>query len=184
MFSPEGGLCNNNNNHDKREHMRRYGAYTLQGITPTHGLTGCADRTMSSVGGVVRGLPRVSVCVGHNVLQGEGFGRENREPGAEMDEEEEAEEEGDFDSHSYCLIMMQSLNGSMGWWPLDGQKQVQFSSTTALKGRIQREKRRDSFIKPLPSAILCLQPNVFPIQTMTNCVQCRPHKRLCLFIGD
>lgn len=77
------------------------------------------------MGGVVRGLPRVSVCVGHNVLQGEGFGRENREPGAEMDEEEEAEEEGDFDSHCYRLIMMQSSNGSMGWWPLDGQKQVQ-----------------------------------------------------------
>lgn len=124
MFSPEGGLCNNNH-HDKREHMQQYGAYTLQGITPTHGLTGCTDRTMSSVGGVLRGLPRVSVCVGHNVLQGEGFGRENREPGAEMDEEEEAEEEGDFDSHCYCLIMMQSSNGSMGWWPLDGQKQVQ-----------------------------------------------------------
>lgn len=50
---------------------------------------------------------------------------ERTELGAEMDEEEEAEEEGDFDSHCYCLIMMQSSNGSMGWWPLDGQKQVQ-----------------------------------------------------------
>lgn len=90
--------------------MQRYGAYTLQGITPTHGLTGCTDRTMSSVGGVVRGLPRVSVCVGHNVPQGEGFGIENREPGVEMDEEEEAEEEGDFDSHCYCLILKR-LNG-------------------------------------------------------------------------
>lgn len=77
-----------------------------RGITPTHGLTGCTDRTMSSVGGVVRGLPRVSVCVGHNVLQGEGLGRENREPGAEMDEEEEAEEEGDFNDP-----ILKRLNG-------------------------------------------------------------------------
>lgn len=83
MFSPEGGLCNNNSHHDKREHMQRYGAYTLQGITLTHGLTGYTDTTMSSVGGVVRGLPCVSVCVGHNVLQGEGFGRENRAGGGD-----------------------------------------------------------------------------------------------------
>lgn len=75
MFSPEGGLCNNNSRHDKREHMWPYRAYTLQRITAlpsSHGLTGWRD---GGVDGEQRGRSGQGVAC----LSGGGFSVERIE---------------------------------------------------------------------------------------------------------
>lgn len=99
MFSSEGGLCNNNSRHDKREHMQPYRPYTLQRITQppsTHCLTGWRDRG-SGPWPVLEEWSQGCMCVWATVcLLGGGFRcrvrLREKELGEEMIEEEEGGE--------------------------------------------------------------------------------------------
>lgn len=106
MCSPEGGLCNNNSRHDKREHMQPYRPYTLQRITQlpsTHCLTGWGvggEWTIPSVGGVVRRFV-------YGESQAERKRRGDRGRGGRESS----------DSNCFCRIMMQSTALRLLWQP-------------------------------------------------------------------
>lgn len=193
MFSPEGGLCNNNSRHNKREHMQPYRPYTLQRITQlpsAHCLTGWRDRGSGpwpAWGEWSEGF----VCVGDHVfVRGEGL---NGESGWEKKNwrrrsRRERRRRESFDSHCYCLIMMQSTakrhltqltgliaTGFRGWTETGPITPARLWKTKQRRGGTVTLTDTLRF-KLLTSAILCLQQNVLPIQTMTNCVLYRLNK--------
>lgn len=136
---------------------------------------------MGSVGGVVSGLP--CVCVGDRVfvrgrvLSGES-GWENRELGEEMMEEEE----GEFWfplllTHNDVILSYETRPADQWADPRDGHKLDQsLRHSSERQNTEEKQGHLHWLFKLLTSAILYLQQNVFPIQTMTNCVQYRPNK--------
>lgn len=189
MFSPEGGLRNNNSRHDKREHMQPYRPYTLQRITQlpsTHWLTGWRDRGSGPWPAWEEwseGCMRVWVTV---YLLGGGFqsGWEKKKWGRRWRKRRRRRES--FNSHCYCPIMMQST-AMRHLKQLTGLTATGWTGTGPItSARLWKTKHRGGggtvtltdtlWFKLLTSAILYLQQNVFPIQTMTNCVQYRPNK--------
>lgn len=179
MFSPEGGLCNKNSRHDKREHMQPYRPCTLQRITQlpsTHCLTGWRDRGSGPWAPWEEWSEGCHVCVLVAVyLLGGGF---------QWSKAERIENWGrrwreSFDSHCYCLMMMQS-SAMRHLKQLSGLMDTDWTNHSRHGSERQKTEEEEGqlhwLFKLLTSAISYFQQNVFPIQTMTNCVQYRPNK--------
>lgn len=75
------------------------------------------------------------------------------------------------------LQLWDTSTSSVGCWPLAGQNLDQsLWLGSERKNTEENEGQLGWLFKLLTSAILYLEQSVFPIQTMTNCVQYRPNK--------
>lgn len=183
MCSPERGLHNNNSRHNKREDMQPYRPYTLQRITQlpsTHCLTGWRNRGSGpwlaweeSVGCVCR----------KSGWEKNKWGRRWRNRRVSVD------------SNCYCCIMMQSP-APRHLKQLPGPTAIRLTgwSGSVTPAQLWKTRHRRGggtvtltyalWFKLLTSAILCLQHNGFPTQTMTDCVQHRPNNWTVCLHGD